>query len=191
MSVLSPLKLLLVLDNCEHLIDAAGAFAEGIAKHPDLKIIDSQSGNFERSGGKQVMEAFLKKHGKAINVVYAHNDDMALGAAQAIEEAGKTLTRLGDWLVASTILWFIFGDGGNDWLVGGTGRDNVYGISARGIAMNTVDPGGEEFPHFVEFWIEKPAKGAKSIVVYALMEGPSSNTRRKGTQALQQYPWKR
>lgn len=64
------------------------AFADGIAKHAGLKIIDSQSGNFERSGGKQVMEAFLKKHGKAINVVYAHNDDMALGAVQAIEEAG-------------------------------------------------------------------------------------------------------
>ena len=64
------------------------AFADGISKYPGLKIIDSQSGNFERSGGKQVMEAFLKKHGKAITVVYAHNDDMALGAAQAIEEAG-------------------------------------------------------------------------------------------------------
>ena len=63
------------------------AFADGLTKHPGLKIIDSQSGNFERSGGKQVMEAFLKKHGKAINVVYAHNDDMALGAALAIKEA--------------------------------------------------------------------------------------------------------
>ncbi len=64
------------------------AFADGIAQYPGLKIVDSQSGNFERSGGKQVMEAFLKKHGKDITVVYAHNDDMALGAAQAIEEAG-------------------------------------------------------------------------------------------------------
>ncbi|MDO8542276.1 MAG: ABC transporter substrate-binding protein [Opitutaceae bacterium] len=64
------------------------AFADGIAKFPGLKIIDSQSGNFERSTGKQVMQAFLKKHGKAMNIVYAHNDDMALGAAQAIEEAG-------------------------------------------------------------------------------------------------------
>jgi len=64
------------------------AFADGIAKFPGLKIIDSQSGNFERSLGKQVMEAFLKKHGKNINIVYAHNDDMALGAAQAIQEAG-------------------------------------------------------------------------------------------------------
>jgi simple sugar transport system substrate-binding protein len=64
------------------------AFADGIKKYPDLKIIDSQSGNFELSGGKQVMEAFLKKHGKMIDIVYAHNDSMALGAAQAIEEAG-------------------------------------------------------------------------------------------------------
>lgn len=64
------------------------AFADGIAKHPGLKIIDSQSGDFERSRGKQVMEAFIKKHGKAIDVVYAHNDDMALGAVQAIQEAG-------------------------------------------------------------------------------------------------------
>lgn len=64
------------------------SFADAIKKYPGLKIIDSQSGNFERSAGKQVMEAFLKKHGKAITIVYAHNDDMALGAAQAIEEAG-------------------------------------------------------------------------------------------------------
>jgi ABC-type sugar transport system substrate-binding protein len=64
------------------------AFADGIAKYSALKIIDSQSGNFERTAGKQVMEAFLKKHGKTIDIVYAHNDDMALGAAQAIEEAG-------------------------------------------------------------------------------------------------------
>ena len=64
------------------------AFADAIAKYPDLKIIDSQSGNFMRSGGKGVMEALLKKHGRDIDIVYAHNDDMALGAAQAIEEAG-------------------------------------------------------------------------------------------------------
>jgi len=64
------------------------AFAEGIAKYPGLKIIDSQSGNFELSGGKQVMEAFIKKHGRNFNIVYAHNDSMALGAAQAMDEAG-------------------------------------------------------------------------------------------------------
>lgn len=64
------------------------AFAEGIAKFPELKIVDSQSGDFRRSGGKEVMEAFLKKHGREFEIVYAHNDDMALGAVQAIEEAG-------------------------------------------------------------------------------------------------------
>jgi len=68
--------------------DRRKAFAEGIAGHPDLKIIDSQSGDFRRTGGKEVMEAFLKKHGKNIDILYAHNDDMALGAIQAIEEAG-------------------------------------------------------------------------------------------------------
>ena len=64
------------------------AFADAIAKHPEFKVIDSQSGNFRRSQGKEVMEAFIKKHGKEIEIVYAHNDDMALGAIQAIEEAG-------------------------------------------------------------------------------------------------------
>jgi simple sugar transport system substrate-binding protein len=64
------------------------AFADAITKYPGLKIIDSQSGDFERTRGKQVMEAFLKKHGRNFTIVYAHNDDMALGAAQAIEEAG-------------------------------------------------------------------------------------------------------
>ena len=64
------------------------AFADALAKHPELKIIDSQSGNFRRSGGKEVMEAFIKKHGHDVEIVYSHNDDMALGAIQAIEEAG-------------------------------------------------------------------------------------------------------
>ncbi|HWA10673.1 MAG TPA: ABC transporter substrate-binding protein [Opitutaceae bacterium] len=64
------------------------AFAEGIAKYPGLKVIDSQSGNFRREDGKTVMEAFLKKHGHDFDIVYAHNDDMALGAIQAIEAAG-------------------------------------------------------------------------------------------------------
>jgi len=68
--------------------DRRKAFGEAIAKYPDLKIIDSQSGDFRRTGGKEVMEAFIKKHGKNIDILYAHNDDMALGAVQAIEEAG-------------------------------------------------------------------------------------------------------
>ncbi len=46
------------------------------------------TGGFTRAKGKEVMEAFLKAEGKKINVLYAHNDDMAIGAIQAIEEAG-------------------------------------------------------------------------------------------------------
>ena len=68
--------------------DRRKAFAAVIAEHPGLTIVDSQSGDFRRSGGKEVMEALLKKHGRNFDVVYAHNDDMALGAIQAIEEAG-------------------------------------------------------------------------------------------------------
>ncbi len=64
------------------------AFADAITRYPAFKIIDSQSGNFRRSQGKEVMEAFIKKHGRAIQILYSHNDDMALGAIQAIEEAG-------------------------------------------------------------------------------------------------------
>ncbi len=70
-------------------IDRKKGFEEGIAAYPEMKIIASQSGDFRRSNGKEVMEALLKAHGAAVTAVYAHNDDMALGAIQAIEEAGK------------------------------------------------------------------------------------------------------
>lgn len=69
-------------------IDRKKGFEEGIKASPDLKIVASQSGDFRRSGGKEVMEALLKVH-TGVNAVYAHNDDMALGAVQALEEAGK------------------------------------------------------------------------------------------------------
>jgi simple sugar transport system substrate-binding protein len=69
-------------------LDRKKGFEESIARHPGIKVIKSQSGDFTRAKGKEVMEAFLKAEGKNINAVYAHNDDMALGAIQAIEEAG-------------------------------------------------------------------------------------------------------
>ena len=69
-------------------IDRKKGFEEGLKAFPGMKIIKSQSGEFTRSKGKEVMEAFLKAEEKNINAVYAHNDDMALGAIQAIEEAG-------------------------------------------------------------------------------------------------------
>ncbi|MCY9658815.1 ABC transporter substrate-binding protein [Paenibacillus chondroitinus] len=70
--------------------DRKKGFDDEIKKHPNIKIVKSQSGDFNRATGKQVMEAILKSpEGKDIQGVYAHNDDMALGAIQAIEEAGK------------------------------------------------------------------------------------------------------
>jgi simple sugar transport system substrate-binding protein len=69
-------------------IDRKKGFEEVIKAQPQYKIIRSQTGDFTRAKGKEVMEAFLKAEGKKINVLYAHNDDMAIGAIQAIEEAG-------------------------------------------------------------------------------------------------------
>ena len=71
-------------------IDRKKGFEEIIKDHPGIKIIKSQSGDFTRAKGKEVMESFLKSpEADQINVLFAHIDDMALGAIQAIEEAGK------------------------------------------------------------------------------------------------------
>jgi glucans biosynthesis protein len=48
-----------------------------------------------------------------------------------------------------------------------------YGLSSRGLAINTAGEGGEEFPYFKEFWIEKPVVGATSMVVHALLDSAS------------------
>lgn len=62
---------------------------EGVAANKNWKIIEQQSGNFTRAEGKEVMEAFLKSSGDKINVLVSENDDMTMGAIQAIEEVGK------------------------------------------------------------------------------------------------------
>jgi simple sugar transport system substrate-binding protein len=68
-------------------IDRKKGFENIVAKNPNLKITQSQTGDFTRDLGRTVMESFLKK-GEKIDVLYAHNDDMALGAIQAIKDAG-------------------------------------------------------------------------------------------------------
>jgi ABC-type sugar transport system substrate-binding protein len=68
--------------------DRKEGFAAAIAGSPNLKIIDSQTGEFTRAKGKEVMEAFLQAH-PDIDVLFAHNDDMGLGALEAITAAGK------------------------------------------------------------------------------------------------------
>jgi ABC-type sugar transport system substrate-binding protein len=68
-------------------IDRKTGFETIMTDHSNWKITRSQTGNFTSSEGKAVMEAFLKAD-KNIDVLYAHNDQMALGAIQAIKEAG-------------------------------------------------------------------------------------------------------
>ena len=68
-------------------LDRATGFAKGI-EGSDINVLDSQTGDFTRDGGKKVMEGFLQKYGKDINILFAHNDDMGLGALDAIEAAG-------------------------------------------------------------------------------------------------------
>ena len=69
---------------------AATGRAEGFRKTlpKNIEIIDSQTGNFTRAEGKPVMEAFLKKYGSEIKGAFIHNDDMAIGAIEAMKAAG-------------------------------------------------------------------------------------------------------
>ena len=52
------------------------------------------------------------------------------------------------------------------------GRGQRYGLSARGLAIDTAESTGEEFPRFVEFWIERPSVTAKELTIYAMLDSP-------------------
>jgi periplasmic glucans biosynthesis protein len=54
----------------------------------------------------------------------------------------------------------------------GLGRGQRFGLSARGVAIDTAESSGEEFPRFVEFWIERPPANAKELTIYALLDSP-------------------
>lgn len=68
--------------------DRKKGFDDVIAKNPSFKILASQTGNFARDTGRQVAETLLQAHPET-NVIYAHNDEMAIGAVSALEAAGK------------------------------------------------------------------------------------------------------
>ncbi len=55
------------------------------------------------------------------------------------------------------------------------GAGQVYGLSARGLAIDTALPSGEEFPRFKEFWIERPKPADKHLVIYALLDSPRAS----------------
>ncbi len=52
------------------------------------------------------------------------------------------------------------------------GKGQQYGLSARALAIDTVDGQGEEFPRFKSFWIERPAPGATTLTIFALLDSP-------------------
>ena len=63
-------------------------FEEIIKINPNMKVIASDSADFMRSKGYELMQTFLQTHGDEIDVLFSHNDDMAIGAIKAIEEYG-------------------------------------------------------------------------------------------------------
>ena len=68
--------------------DRAKGFREILSDYPDIHIMASQSADFTRAKGKEVMEGLLQEYGEDIEAVFAHNDDSAIGAIKAIEEYG-------------------------------------------------------------------------------------------------------
>ncbi|MBA2735392.1 MAG: ABC transporter substrate-binding protein [Pyrinomonadaceae bacterium] len=68
--------------------DRNKGFIDEISKHPDMKVIASQDANFNRAEGQKVMENIIQAKGREITAVYAHNDEMALGAIAALKAAG-------------------------------------------------------------------------------------------------------
>ncbi|TNC64491.1 ABC transporter substrate-binding protein [Rubellimicrobium roseum] len=68
--------------------DRKSGFDEAIAGNDKFQLLESRSGDFARDEGRQVMETLLQAH-PDVNIVYAHNDEMAIGAIQALEAAGR------------------------------------------------------------------------------------------------------
>jgi ribose transport system substrate-binding protein len=68
-------------------LDRNKGFMDAIKASPEIKVLASQTGEFTRAAGQKVMENLIQAHGKNITVVYTHNDEMALGAIQALKAA--------------------------------------------------------------------------------------------------------
>ncbi len=69
-------------------IDRGRGFHDEMKQRGDLKVLSSEAADFTLEKGREVMRGFLEEHGSAIQVLFAHNDDMALGAIEAIEAYG-------------------------------------------------------------------------------------------------------
>jgi ABC-type sugar transport system substrate-binding protein len=69
-------------------VDRKKGFAEIIARHPNFRIIRSENGDFTRDGGNAAMAGVIASEKRPIHVLFAHNDDMALGAIPVLDHAG-------------------------------------------------------------------------------------------------------
>ncbi|WP_439629987.1 ABC transporter substrate-binding protein [Gemmata sp.] len=69
--------------------DRADGFRQGIAGHPGVRVVASQTASFARSAAQAVLANVLQALGGAVTAVFAHNDEMALGAVQAVRAAGR------------------------------------------------------------------------------------------------------
>ena len=69
--------------------DRSQGFNDRIKPIPEMKVIASETGDFSREKAQKVMENILKTKGKQVNAIFAHNDEMALGAIQALKAAGR------------------------------------------------------------------------------------------------------
>ncbi len=79
--------------------DRAAGFRQGFSGHPGVRVVASQTGSFSRSAGQAVLANVLQAVGRGATAVFAHNDEMALGAVQAIRAVGRVPG--GDVLVVS------------------------------------------------------------------------------------------
>ncbi len=97
------------------------------------------------------------------------NEDLQTRVPADLGYAGFTLSYpAGDKKAQSQFLVF----GGASYFRG-IGEGQHFGLSGRGVAVNTGLPSGEEFPSFTRFWLVRPSPGASSMAVYALLDGPS------------------
>ncbi|MEO9104812.1 MAG: ABC transporter substrate-binding protein [Terrimesophilobacter sp.] len=109
-------------------IDRAAGFTKAIAGSK-ITTLDSQTGNFTRADGKTVMEGFLQKYGKTINLLFAQNDDMGLGALDAIKAAG---------LVPGKDIQIVSIDGTKDGMTALSNGDFNYIVECQPLLGDTV-----------------------------------------------------
>ncbi|MCP4398504.1 MAG: ABC transporter substrate-binding protein [bacterium] len=127
-------------------IDRAEGFRNVVDKYSEIEIILSQTGEFNRHKGKEVMEAFLKADGDNIDAVYAHNDDMAIGAIQAIKEYG---------MVPGKDIWIGSIDGVRDAFVAMKAQELNVSVECTPLmgpsAFDALESawGGEELPDWI------------------------------------------